>query len=280
MKGCEEYELLISAFLDGELSGDERAELAEHLTACPRCQRYFDDLVAIHDAFDQEEVPVPEDFAENVMARVRETPQEGTNKVIRFPHWRRWTALAACCAFAALGLWSARLWLTSPRVVSQTAMADSAMPSSGVPEISGDGGDGLMVMMDEEPVYVEPETPAEMENAADSDLTAGKIADAANRESATEKVASNYEEDTCLVAAPAPTADGLPEILCGSITAGGPAARAWVETELGLEWEIGRVYPLTEEEYAGLLEALTDAGEAFQQELGEQFQLLAAESAP
>ena len=35
MKTCEEYEALISAFLDGELSGEERAETAAHLAACP-----------------------------------------------------------------------------------------------------------------------------------------------------------------------------------------------------------------------------------------------------
>ena len=35
MRSCEEYELLVSAFLDGELSGTEREELAEHLPPMP-----------------------------------------------------------------------------------------------------------------------------------------------------------------------------------------------------------------------------------------------------
>ena len=47
------------------------------------------------------------------------------------------------------------------------------------------------------------------------------------------------------------------------------AARLWVEEELGLPWEIGRIYPLTEEEYAELLAVLTEAGEDFRQEAGE-----------
>ena len=46
MDPCEKYEPWISAFLDGELSGEDRAELMEHMAACPSCQRYFDDLVA------------------------------------------------------------------------------------------------------------------------------------------------------------------------------------------------------------------------------------------
>ena len=280
MRSCEEYELLISAFLDGELSEDARAELAKHLAACPGCQQYFDDLVAIHDAFDQEEVPVPEDFAEHVMARVRKTPQDGGNKVIRFPHWRRWTAMAACCALVALGLWSAHLWQTQPKTVSQTAMADSAMPRSVVPEISeGSGGDsdGLMVMMDEETIFVEADIPAEMEDTSYDDSADGRIADAVSKETAAEKVVSDYEDDACQEAAAAPTAGEEPEVLCGVITAGGPAAQTWVEAELGLEWEIGRIYPLTEEEYTGLLETLIAGGEDFQQEFGGQFQLVAAE---
>ena len=80
----------------------------EHMAACPSCQRYFDDLVAIHDALDQEEAPVPEGFAEQLMARVGETEQEKPRKVIKVSHWRQWTAMAACCALALLGLWSFR----------------------------------------------------------------------------------------------------------------------------------------------------------------------------
>ena len=45
MKTCAEYEESISAYLDGELSGDGQEELMEHMASCPVCQRYFDDLV-------------------------------------------------------------------------------------------------------------------------------------------------------------------------------------------------------------------------------------------
>ena len=76
MKPCEEYEVWISAFLDGELSGEDRSELMQHMAVCQTCQRYFDDLVAVHDALEQEEVPVPEGFGPQLMARVRETEQE------------------------------------------------------------------------------------------------------------------------------------------------------------------------------------------------------------
>ena len=42
------------------------------------------------------------------MARVGETEQEKPRKVIKASHWRQWTAMAACCALALLGLWSFR----------------------------------------------------------------------------------------------------------------------------------------------------------------------------
>ena len=96
MKPCEEYEVWISAFLDGELSGEDRSELMQHMAVCQTCQRYFDDLVAVHDALEQEEAPVPEEFGTQLMDRVRETEQEKPRKRIPFPHWQQWTALAAC----------------------------------------------------------------------------------------------------------------------------------------------------------------------------------------
>lgn len=168
MRSCGEYELLISAFLDGALSGEERVELADHLTACPACQQYFDDLVAMHDAFDREEIPVPEGFAQGVMSRVRETPQSG--KVIHFPRWRRWTALAACCALVAVGVWS--VYRQGSGVASQTAMADSAMvmSRSAVSEDAGTGTEGgVMLMMDDaedEAAALEPEAPEEKKQTA------------------------------------------------------------------------------------------------------------------
>ena len=114
MRTCEEYEALISAFIDGELAEEERGALMEHMASCPACQQYFDDQIAIHDALESLEAPpAPAGFAERVMSRVRdmeqerpEQPAKAEKKTIRFPHWRRWAALAACCAVAALGIWT------------------------------------------------------------------------------------------------------------------------------------------------------------------------------
>ena len=58
MRTCEEYEALISAFIDGALADEDRAELMAHMAECPACQAYFDDQIAIHDALADMEVKV------------------------------------------------------------------------------------------------------------------------------------------------------------------------------------------------------------------------------
>lgn len=271
MKSCGEYEELISAFLDGELSEAERAETAEHLASCPACQRYFDDLVAIHDALDQGEVPVPEGFAGAVMDRVRTTPQvKREKKVIPFPGWKRWAAAAACCALAALGLWafqarggnvkgagpSARMVQNAPSAASMPAgaAANGARGESGAP--LPEAGDA------------EPEQKREAVYSAHSGDAGGGTEEAVPDLA---RDAGEYADDLEPVPAPA----SLEDPACGTITAGGEAARAWVEDRLGLEWESGRTYRLTEEEFAALLEVLTEAEEDFLREPGEGWQLRA-----
>jgi len=111
MKSCEKYELLASLVLDGEADETERAELTAHLEVCPACRAYFEDIKRIHEALAQEEIVVPEGFSVHVMDRVRKTKQdrpEKNRKIIPFPHWRRWAALAACCAVVVLSVWAFR----------------------------------------------------------------------------------------------------------------------------------------------------------------------------
>lgn len=43
MKRCEEdYKVLISGYLDGELAPEEKRDLEDHLAGCPACQRELD----------------------------------------------------------------------------------------------------------------------------------------------------------------------------------------------------------------------------------------------
>lgn len=282
MKSCGEYEALISAFLDGELSEAERAETAEHLASCPACQRYFDDLVAIHDALEQGEVPPPAGFAGAVMDRVRSTPQEKRErKVISFPGWKRWAAMAACCALVVLGVWAFQARggnVTEAGLAVMTAQDAPAVASVAAGEAEDEeaceAGDPAPLPEAAEAAPEQKQKAAY--NAGGED--AGVEAEKAVRDLARDTDNAVYAAD----AAPAPMpAQAMPapsyaeNVASGTIIAGGEAARAWVEENLDLEWESGCTYQLTEEEFSSLLEALLEAGEEFVQEPGEGWQLTA-----
>lgn len=103
MKYCEEFAALLDPYVDGELSAEEAARVQTHLTTCPGCRRYVDDALAIRAAFPEaEETAVPENFAESVMAAVREAAgKKGAGR--RRVYWRNvMLPLAACFALVVL----------------------------------------------------------------------------------------------------------------------------------------------------------------------------------
>lgn len=109
MENCIEYREQISALLDGQLPRKERQTLLAHLAACPACQAYWEDQLAIRAALTSLEAQAPAGFTDAVMAQVAQTAQnspageKSAKKIIPFPHWRRWAAAAACCALVLLG---------------------------------------------------------------------------------------------------------------------------------------------------------------------------------
>lgn len=117
MKYCAEYDALLDAFVDGELSPDDSARVREHLKTCGGCRSYVDAALAIRDAFpDEDGAEVPEDFAAVVMTAInsgaapRETvpPQaapaaEPAQAPARRGGWKKiLLPLAACFAVAVL----------------------------------------------------------------------------------------------------------------------------------------------------------------------------------
>ena len=107
MKYCENFAALLDPFVDGELSPDEMARVQAHLDECPACRAYVDDALAIRASFpDAEDTPVPDGFAESVMARIRAeaasqaeaAPQKKTSR----PWLKALASLAACCAIVLL----------------------------------------------------------------------------------------------------------------------------------------------------------------------------------
>lgn len=276
MKDHQAHEERISAYLDGELSEPERAELLEHIAACRDCQQYLDDLTAIQRAVKElEEVPVPEGFMEQVMAQVRTTEQDKAPKTIRFPQWRRWGALAACCALVLFGAWYFRNIRRADLAAGGDMVMATSMPqmtrAADVPESTNGGEDGTMVMMDEE-------QPADgslsrmADGVSTSEMYEVETEDAIEAESNIEEYMRESAKD-----APVPS-PALPveNPSGGTLTAGGDIVRQWVEDELGLPWESGRIYTLTAEQYDELITILTESGAAFQVEAGDTCRLTAA----
>ena len=97
---------LLDAFVDGELTAAEMAEVQAHLAECPDCQAYVDDALAIRADFPTaESTELPADFAGHVMQAVAKTPQSRPKK----QPWGKLAAAAACLAVIVLVQYGAGL---------------------------------------------------------------------------------------------------------------------------------------------------------------------------
>ncbi|MGI5963368.1 MAG: zf-HC2 domain-containing protein [Lawsonibacter sp.] len=119
MGSCEEYEQLLSAQLDGELSQEDEVRLKEHLTECPACRELEMELQQIHAAFPElEELSPPDGFAQEVMAKIRAqeptaSRQEENSRGTVIPFFRRPAMRSlvglAACALLCMGVYQAGL---------------------------------------------------------------------------------------------------------------------------------------------------------------------------
>ena len=109
---CNEIRELISCMLDGELSADDSAIVAEHLAECPECMRVFEAFHTISLSLEEmEEVPVG--FTEDVMSRIKQSGTK-TTKPKRVPIFRM-AGLAAAAACAALVIMTGTSFTTNMR---------------------------------------------------------------------------------------------------------------------------------------------------------------------
>ena len=126
MKYCENFAALLDPFVDGELSPDEMARVQAHLDGCPACRAYVDDALAIRAAFpDAEDTPVPDGFAESVMARIR--AETVSQKRKNRPWLKALASLAACCAIVLL---AAPMFSHSSKTEAAPAEAPAAAAAS------------------------------------------------------------------------------------------------------------------------------------------------------
>lgn len=122
--GCSKIKL-VSPYIDGELSGKERALFELHAPGCPECIGKLAEFKALHDGFAHaEKLRAPFGFSTRVMAALR---QEEQRKAPRFVPWLTGFAEAAVVALMIFtGLIAGRFLTTNGLQGAQTA----GMPSS------------------------------------------------------------------------------------------------------------------------------------------------------
>ena len=103
MTPCENYWEALNAFVDGECSPEEEAALRAHLADCAACREALAELTALHDGFpDWEDEEVPEGFADSVLQKIAENPQQAPKKAKRKRSSAAWASLAACLGIMVL----------------------------------------------------------------------------------------------------------------------------------------------------------------------------------
>lgn len=135
MKCCEQYAAALSAFVDGELSENEKEEVLSHVEHCQNCREYLSELMIVHTMFEEmPELDAPEGFSERVLERVHE------EKRARSRHRRAWPRVLAAC-FALLVV-TAAAWKLAPAMVSSNDSAadcnTSGNDTASAPAASGD----------------------------------------------------------------------------------------------------------------------------------------------
>lgn len=58
---CRQVQEHLSAYLDGELTQQQRQHVDVHLADCPTCRRVFEDLMALQENVGRLEFPTPDD---------------------------------------------------------------------------------------------------------------------------------------------------------------------------------------------------------------------------
>ena len=250
---------LLDAFVDGELTAAEMAEVQAHLAECPGCQAYVDDALAIRADFPTaESTELPADFTDHIMQAVAKTPQSRPKK----QPWGKLAAAAACLAVIVLVQYGAGL---SSRNTSNEAAAYTAdcVAAESTVERSADASSG------DDADSCQPMDPAD--DSGESDSVAADSTQQSNKSESTDGTASiqsAYQNGKSAV--PVITGADLPTVRV-SATEIGDLLDDRTPTE---QKDTGVVrYLLTRTEFDALAEELADQGVTLETEDTDSSQL-------
>lgn len=260
---------LLDAFVDGELTAAEMAEVQAHLAECPGCQAYVDDALAIRADFPTaESTELPADFTDHIMQAVAKTPQSRP----KTQPWGKLAAAAACLAVIVLVQYGAGLSSRNTSNEAAAYTADCAAAESTVERSadasSGDDADSCQPM-DSPDDSGEPDSVAA--DSGESDSVAADSAQQANKSESTDGTASiqsAYQNGKSAV--PVITGADLPTVRV-SATEIGDLLDDRTPTE---QKDTGVVrYLLTRTEFDVLAEELADRGVTLETEDTDSSQL-------
>ena len=261
---------LLDAFVDGELTAAEMAEVQAHLAECPGCQAYVDDALAIRADFPTaESTELPADFTDHIMQAVAKTPQSRPKK----QPWGKLAAAAACLAVIVLVQYGAGLSSRNTSNEAAAYTADCAAAESTVERSadasSGDDADSCQPM-DSPDDSGEPDSVAA--DSGEPDSVAADSAQQANKSESTDGTASiqsAYQNGKSAV--PVITGADLPTVRV-SATEIGDLLDDRTPTEQKEDTGVVR-YLLTRTEFDALAEELADRGVTLETEDTDSSQL-------
>ena len=260
---------LLDAFVDGELTAAEMAEVQAHLAECPGCQAYVDDALAIRADFPTaESTELPADFTDHIMQAVAKTPQSRP----KTQPWGKLAAAAACLAVIVLVQYGAGLSSRNTSNEAAAYTADCAAAESTVERSadasSGDDADSCQPM-DSPDDSGEPDSVAA--DSGEPDSVAADSTQQANKSESTDGTASiqsAYQNGKSAV--PVITGADLPTVRV-SATEIGDLLDDRTPTE---QKDTGVVrYLLTRTEFDALAEELADRGVTLETEDTDSSQL-------
>lgn len=157
MSGCEYYQELISRMLDGDLSRDERAALAEHLGTCRECAAMYQAFSALSDTISSDLAEPPEELCDNIMAELRRSEIIRRNRKRGLSRQVKSLIAAAACAALVLAA------VGGVAIVSSRRTDNAVYESRTSLKTSGD-----IYAAEEESSSVEAPTPSPTPAAADA----------------------------------------------------------------------------------------------------------------
>ena len=110
---CDRARELIGAYVDGELSCDDRTSVASHIESCASCSDVMHDIgCTSHAIAELGRETAPPALAGRIRNRLAAEAQENrTTKIVRWRvppgRWRQVAALAACCVLCVALTWGA-----------------------------------------------------------------------------------------------------------------------------------------------------------------------------